>query len=94
MYYGLALAVTALILLLEHWFPWPRRFHQLVNYTLGSGGILAGVAIWLVSIGRPGDIFPLLGFYAAGGTAVLLAYAVDYVLNLRQRVRIHERSGK
>jgi hypothetical protein len=89
--FGVGLAVTVLILLIEHWLPWKRRPSDLTRYALGSGGILAGLAVWLGEQGQWATLLMIGAFYAAGGLATFGAYIYDQVRNAEQRLRIHER---
>ncbi len=43
--------LTGLLLLVGHWFPWPRRLHRLLAYCYGVASILAGAAVWLGALG-------------------------------------------
>lgn len=70
------LILTALLLLVGHWLPWPKKLPRLLAYAYGVGCILLGLAVWLL----PADWRTWLGigaFCAAGGLATLAAYAYD-----------------
>jgi len=88
------LLLTALILLLEHWFPWRRRPSDLVRYALGSGGVLAGLTVWLGARGEWLTLVQIVAFYAVGGGAVAIAYVHDRARNTEQRLRLYERAGE
>ncbi len=92
--FGVGLVLTVLILLVEHWIPWKRRPSDLVRYALGSGAIIAGLAVWLGEQGQWSTLLMIGAFYAAGGLATLCAYLYDHTRNIEQRVRIHECSGE
>lgn len=91
----LACVVVVLLLWVEHWFPWPallgRELPRLSSYILGVLALalpLSGLyGRWLA---QPPALawFYLLGLWAvilAGGLAVILAYALDWVM---ARVRL------
>jgi hypothetical protein len=86
---GLAALLAALILLVEHWFPWQmllgRRLHRLEAYVLGVLAMvlpLTGLfCVW-------GEMWAAIGLWVvigAGGLAVMAAYAVDGALLARRR---------
>lgn len=77
------LTTTCLLLAVLHWFPWPKRLHAIANYTLGTGSIFIGMTIWRENWTI--WIFPL-----TAGVAVCICYAIDYLLNVRVRARLHE----
>lgn len=92
--FGVGLVLTALLLLVEHWLPWKRRPGDLVRYALGSGAILAGLAVWLGERGEWLTLAMIAGFYAVGGLATAGAYLYDRYHNTEQRLRAYERSGE
>lgn len=81
--FGLGLLITALLMLVGHWFPWPVKLHRLAAYAYGCVAILVGSAIWLLSMNL-GAIW--LGFslmIGIGGVATGIAYLVDVALRYR-----------
>lgn len=91
---GVGLALTALLLLVEHWFPWKRRPSDLVRYALGSGGVLVGLAVWLGYHGEWITLLRILSFYIVGGVAVIIAHVHDCARNAQQRLRTYERKSE
>ena len=91
--FAFGLTLTALLLLVGHWFPWPKRLHRLLAYTYGVGAILAGAAIWLILQNLWGLWLGIVAFAVVGGIVTGLAYGIDGLLNLWLRVRHHERNG-
>lgn len=84
--------LSALTMLLQHWFPWKRRPGDLARYVMGSAAILAGAAVWLLSRGDWQTFVGLCTFYAVGGIAVIAAHWHDKTANQEQRLRAYERS--
>ena len=84
------LSVTTLLLLVEHWIPFARKCHQIINYIMGSTAILIGVAVWLGIEGQWLTLIKLTAFYVAGGLAVVAAYLYDRHANMTQRLRMYE----
>lgn len=88
--FGYGLIITALLLALAHFFPWPRRLHRLAAYVIGVGAILLGVYVWLGN----GEVWRgLLVFAVVAGATTGLCYGIDWLLNLWQRSKVanHER---
>jgi len=82
------LFLSSLLLAVEHWAPWPQVLKRWQAYTIGVGTLLLGMFIW------QGATLTMLGitmFAVCGGFAVLVAYALDHYLNLKQRVNHYER---
>lgn len=80
----LTCVVAALLLLVEHWFPWRlalgRDLPRLAAYVLG---VVALVAPLTVLFARRGELDAAIGMWAvivSGGAAVMLAYGVDWLL--------------
>lgn len=82
------LVISALLLAVGHWAPWPRRLHRLAAYVYGVASILAGQAIWLISHGRLDIWLGLVAFSVAGGFATGLAWFIDWALNARIRIQV------
>jgi len=82
--------VSALILLVEHWFPWRmalrRDLYKLAAYILGVMGLAAPLSVlfWLWA-GWPdcppyAHLVALWVVIVSGGLAVMVAYGVDWLL--------------
>ena len=84
-----SLILTALLLVIEHWFPAPVRWHVIVNYVLGVLAILAGQSLWLYKSGRVEMICDIWPFAIVGGLTVLLCYGIDWLLNTWVKARTH-----
>lgn len=87
---GQACLFAALVLWVEHWFPWRlmlrRDLPRLAAYILGVLA-LAGALTWLFDqwrvAGAPGEWAYVAGLWAvilSGGAAVLVAHGLDWVL--------------
>jgi len=86
------LGLTALVLMIEHWFPMPRKLHIVFNYVMGTVAILLGQSLWLRKIGHATLVIPLWSFAVAGGATVVLCYVVDWALNARIRAALGNES--
>lgn len=85
-----ACIMAALILLVEHWFPWRlmlrKKLPRLAAYILGVLA-LAGTLTWLFEqwrvMGAPGGRAYVVGLWSvigSGGAAVLGAHGLDWLL--------------
>ena len=91
-YFLFALAITAMLELILHWFPWPRTLPRVVAYVLGVAGILLGCGLWLIPTGRGSLFLGLVAMCVAGGIGTVVGYAVDWVRNLIIRASLgHDR---
>jgi hypothetical protein len=76
-----ATLITALLLLVEHWFPWrqlvKREMDLLARYVIGTLGLLVPFAILLASWQQWQALIALASIVVAGGLSVMGAYAVD-----------------
>ena len=91
--FGVGLALTALILLVQHWLPWKRNLGPLIRYVMGSCAVLAGVCVWMGECGMWSMFLQLCAFYAVAGMAVGAAYLHDRGRNTEQRLRVYECDG-
>lgn len=91
----LSLAITALLLAMGHWAPWPSRLHRLAAYAYGVASILVGAAIWLGLLGQWAVLGGLAAFALIGGATTAGCYGVDWVLNAwaRRRAGHDDRDG-
>ncbi len=82
-----SIAITVLLLWVEHWFPYPFKAHVMFNYSLGVGAILAGITVYCIVQGMVLNVVLVWTFSVAGGAAVGIAYLIDWTLNsiLRRR---------
>jgi len=71
--YIFAVVCTALIILVLHWFRWPRILDRLIAYAIGVTSILVGLAIWLGSYGQWTTWFQIAGTAIATAGAIGLA---------------------
>src|SRR5574343_673629 len=82
---GFGLLVTALLILVFHWFPLSRGLPRLVAYVLGCLAIIAGIVVWLAALEWL-DILPYIcAFFVVAGLATGAGYGIDYGL---QRWRV------
>ena len=79
-WYVVGLASMAALLLIEHWFPWPKRLHRLYTYPLGVSAIFIGIAIWLTQSGYGELVAALIPFAIVAGIVVYGAYGIDWVV--------------
>jgi hypothetical protein len=86
------LVTTVSLLLIQHWFPWPRKLHRLETYTLGIGAILAGVYVWMQRAGCIEQWVELFVFCVISGVVVCASYFVDWLL--KQRVKNLVKNGR
>lgn len=87
-FFALGLGLTALLLAVSHWFPWPVKLHRLAAYTVGCTALLAGAAVWLLLSNQTQVWFGLLAFFAVAGITVASAYLVDAALRGRIARRV------
>jgi hypothetical protein len=76
-----SIAITVLLLWVEHWFPYPIKAHPIANYSLGVSAILVGITIYCIIQNMVVSIVIVWTFSLAGGVAVGLAYLIDWALN-------------
>jgi len=78
-------AIVALVILVEHWFPWQRLLHRdcprLAAYTLTA---------WLLWAGMRGAVLALWVAIIAAGVATVGAWAIDALLGMRDTIWVHE----
>ena len=79
-WYVVGLLSMAALLLIEHWFPWPKRLHRLWAYPLGVMAIFAGVAIWLIQSGYGQIVVGLIPYIIGAGLTVYSAYGIDWLV--------------
>jgi hypothetical protein len=73
--------ITVLMLWVQHWGiaqVFGRRFHQLVNYTLGVLAIFVPLAFLFWEQGSFDELASMVVVIVSAGAAVLLAYAIDH----------------
>jgi len=81
--------LTALVLAVGHWFPWPQTLDRVSAYVYGVLSILAGFALWRFLNADWRTIIGLVIICCAGGATVVLAYRIDgWVLAIRQARKI------
>lgn len=91
---GLAVLIAALLLLLEHYWPWGalfrRRLHPTVNYILGTLALdlpLTGLfAVW----GEWRAVVAVWLVVVVGGACVMGTYAMDNWVSTRSRADLAE----
>ena len=94
-WFVVGLLSMAALLLIEHWFPWPKRLHRLFAYPLGTGAILVGVAIWLEQTGYGHLIRGIIGFALVAGIVVYGAYGIDWlVIQIRKGWKAEQLVGR
>jgi len=96
----MAIILTALLIAVEHWFPWRKLPWlngknlppRLIAYVLGVL-TLAGPLTWLfLTWGNSEAVLGLWSVILAGGLTTCLVYAVDWVLDLaRMKKEAEER---
>jgi hypothetical protein len=77
--------LTALVLAVGHWFPWPQMLDRISAYVYGVLSILAGFTLWRLLNLDWETVVGLVIICCAGGGMVVLAYKIDgWVLAVRQ----------
>ena len=97
--YVAGLVVTAGLLLLGHWFRWPKGdLDRLTAYAYGVGSILVGQWVWLHwSTARYADDplwWRIALFAIVAGGVTFLAYGIDWIIGLWVSSDINERANK
>jgi len=64
--------LTALLMAVGHWFPWPYPIVRIQRYTYGTTFILLGFSLWRLLNGDWITPAGLLGISIAGGATVVL----------------------
>jgi hypothetical protein len=90
----ITMVVAALLLLVEHWFPWSkvvaRPLHQTVNYMMGLAAILVPLTVLFGVWERWTEVLALWVVAAGGGLGVMAAYAFDGWMAARARAKAAE----
>jgi len=77
--------LTALVLAVGHWFPWPHTLDRIPAYIYGVISIILGFATWRLLNGDWQTPIGLFLISCAGCSVVWLAYRIDgWVLSIRQ----------
>lgn len=91
---GLACLIAALLLFVEHWFPWHlvigRELPRPAAYVLGVLALMLPFSGLLVYWRSWQALIAVWAVVASGGAAVLGAYALDWLLHLRVKAREQE----
>jgi len=78
------IVLSALVLLVMHWFPWPDGLSRLGAYALGVIALLLGFSLWRLLLGDWQTPAGLAIISASGGIVVVTAYKIDhYVVRIR-----------
>jgi hypothetical protein len=80
--YYVGIGGVVLLLMLQHWLPWPRRLRRLEAYTIGTATVWIGVGVALEFAPL---FWQLLVIPVAGGIGVAIGYAYDVVRNASVR---------
>lgn len=83
MSFWFGVALTSLLLMVGHWFPWPVKLHRLAAYTVGSGSVLAGASLWLLLSAETSILLGLVVLYLVAGATTVLTYVIDNALRAR-----------
>lgn len=70
--------LSALIIAVEHWFPWSHELTLIQKYVAGSLAIWLGFTLWQALAGNVWSAVGLLVIYAFGGATVWVAYYIDH----------------
>jgi hypothetical protein len=94
----IAALVTALILIVEHYFPWPmligRELRPVECYIAGVLAIHLPLTTLLLLWSSWEALAALWILTAAGGLVVMASHALDHYLDIRVRARIAEREAQ
>ena len=83
------IVVSALVILVMHWFPWPDGLSRVGAYALGVAAILLGFAVWQLSDGNWRALAGLAAISACDGLCVVVAYRIDHTV---VRIRAAEKA--
>ncbi len=83
-----AALISALLLAVQHWFPYVRRLTRIQAYVLGVIALWLGFAFWRCMVGDWVTPLGLLGISMVGGGVVWAAYTID---EFSRRARQHRR---
>jgi len=93
----IAALVTTLILLVEHYFPWPailgRELRRVEAYVCGVLAIHLPLSVLLLLWSLWNALAALWTLTVAGGAVVLASHILDHYLDIRIRARIAEREA-
>jgi len=84
--------LSALLLAVEHWYPYPRELRILERYVLGSAAVLVGFTVAHLLLGDIWTPIGLAAIYAASGGIVGLAYWLDDYNLKTHKVGVVERN--
>jgi len=84
-------ALSALLLFVGHWFPWPKELHKLAAYVYGVLSIYAGATLWLLQAGQPTIVVGLGVIIGVSGVAVFAAYGIDWLVGQLRKASKAER---
>ncbi|KKM08421.1 hypothetical protein SY88_23825 [Clostridiales bacterium PH28_bin88] len=94
----IAALVTALILIVEHYFPWPmligRELRPVECYIAGVLAIHLPLTVLLLLWWSWKGLAALWILTAAGGLVVIASHALDHYLDIRARARLAEREAR
>jgi len=77
--------LTALVLAVEHWFPWVQRLPRVQAYVWGVAAILLGFTVWRVLNHDWQTPAGLLIITVVGGVTVVGAYRIDGMVRLARQ---------
>ena len=89
---GVGMVVTALLLAVGHWFPWPRRLRRIEAYMYGGSALWVGLAAWRLLNGDWQTAVGVLAIDLVGWGTVAGAYQVDGLVRRIRQARATERT--
>lgn len=78
---AVSMAITWLLLWLEHWFRYPFKRHVIFNYSAGVSAILIGITVYCVHERMVVSVLIVWAFSLIAGAAVGTAYLIDWASN-------------
>ena len=77
---------------------WPWQTHQpirlIINYVIGTVGMLAPFVWWLYTVNEIEIIHRLLGFVVAAGFAPVFTHWIDYLKEVSRKAKEHREEAE
>jgi len=93
-WFWVGVAISALLLFVGHWFPWPTELHKLAAYVYGVVSIVLGYSIWQLKAGGQDGVANVAGLViivVISGWAVFTAYGIDWLVKMIRKAWKAER---
>jgi Na+/melibiose symporter-like transporter len=80
-------ALSALIILVGHYFPWPRKMHRPEAYSYGIIAIMVPYSVVCIASQWYAQMIVAWCLVAAAGFATLTAYAYDWAMRAHNTLK-------